>query len=71
MCLLRGENLVKRFGSFAAVDGVSFAVEPGAVFGLIGPNGAGKSTLLKMITSLIAPTAGRVLVRGVDVAEDS
>ena len=68
MCLLRGENLVKRFGSFAAVDGVSFAIESGAVFGLIGPNGAGKSTLLKMITSLIAPTAGRVLVRGVDVA---
>lgn len=71
MSLLCGENLVKRFGSFAAVNGVSLAIEPGAIFGLIGPNGAGKSTLLKMITSLIAPTSGRVLIHGVDVAEDS
>ncbi len=71
MSLLCCENLVKRYGSFTAVDKVSFAIEPGAIFGLIGPNGAGKSTLLKMITSLAAPDAGRVVVRGVDVALDS
>ena len=52
-------GLVKSFGDFTAVKGVSFAVEPGEIFGLLGPNGAGKSTLIRMLTTLLPPTAGR------------
>ena len=51
-------QIVKRYGSFTAVDGVSFSVETGEVFGLLGPNGAGKSTLIRMMTTLLLPTAG-------------
>src|SRR5438046_8279626 len=53
-----------------AVRGISFAVEAGETFGLLGPNGAGKSTTLGCITSLVRPTAGRVLVEGVDARRD-
>ncbi len=60
-------QLTKRFGEFTAVDGISFTVEPGEVFGLLGPNGAGKSTLIRMLTTLIPPTAGRAHVNGFDV----
>ena len=61
------ENLVKRFGTFTAVDGVTFAVERGEVFGILGPNGAGKTTTLEIIESLQKPTEGRVSVLGLDV----
>ena len=61
------ENLVKRFGTFTAVDGVTFAVERGEVFGILGPNGAGKTTTLEIIESLQKPTEGRVCVLGLDV----
>ena len=61
------ENLVKRFGSFTAVDGVTFAVDRGEVFGILGPNGAGKTTTLEIIESLQKPTEGRVSVLGLDV----
>ncbi|SUZ61379.1 uncharacterized protein METZ01_LOCUS14233 [marine metagenome] len=61
------ENLVKRFGSFTAVDGVTFAVERGEIFGIVGPNGAGKTTTLEIIESLQEPTLGRVSVLGLDV----
>ncbi len=60
-------EIVKRFGSFTAVDGVSFAVEAGEIFGLLGPNGAGKSTLIRMLTTLLPPTAGSARVNGFDV----
>jgi ABC-2 type transport system ATP-binding protein len=60
-------NLTKRFGDLAAVDQVSFAVEQGEIFGLLGPNGAGKSTLVRMLTTLIAPTAGTAIIAGADV----
>lgn len=65
------ENLVKRYGDFAAVDGVSFAVASGEVFGFLGPNGAGKSTTVSMLTTLALPTAGRAAVGGHDVAHNA
>jgi ABC-2 type transport system ATP-binding protein len=60
-------QIVKRFGDFTAVNGVSFGVEEGEIFGLLGPNGAGKSTLIRMLTTLLPPTAGTALVNGFDV----
>jgi len=64
-------NLVKRFGDFTAVKGVSFAVAEGEVFGLLGPNGAGKSTIIRMLTTLLAPTGGTALVNGFDILKES
>ncbi|HET9783943.1 MAG TPA: ATP-binding cassette domain-containing protein [Terriglobales bacterium] len=63
-------DLRKRFGELKAVDGVSFAVGKGEIFGLLGPNGAGKSTLIRMLTTLIEPTSGLALVAGHDVRRD-
>jgi ABC-2 type transport system ATP-binding protein len=60
-------DIVKRFGEFTAVKGVTFDVDEGEVFGLLGPNGAGKSTLIRMLTTLLPPTAGTALVNGFDV----
>src|SRR5689334_6001037 len=57
----------KCFGDFCAVDGLSFAVHEGEVFGLLGPNGAGKSTLIRMLTTLLPPTSGTALINGFDV----
>src|SRR3954466_3287809 len=57
-------------GGIEAVKGIDFDVRPGEVFGLLGPNGAGKSTTVGMLTTTIAPTAGRASVAGVDVARD-
>ena len=65
------ENLVKNFGPFTAVDGISFSVESGQVLGFLGPNGAGKSTTMKMITGFLAPTAGKVTVCGHAVSGDA
>ncbi len=58
------QGLCKRFDTVRAVDGVSFAAEPGAIFGLLGPNGAGKSTTIRIIVNILAPDAGRVLFDG-------
>src|SRR5215468_7124089 len=60
-------QIVKKFGEFTAVNGVSFAVPEGEIFGLLGPNGAGKSTLIRMLVTLLPPTAGTALVNGFDV----
>lgn len=60
-------NLVKTYGDFAAVDGASFKVEAGQIFGFLGPNGAGKSTAIKVLTTLALPSAGSVTVGGYDV----
>jgi ABC-2 type transport system ATP-binding protein len=62
------EELVKKFGQFQAVKGVSFKVNSGEIFGFLGPNGAGKSTTISMLTTLSVPTAGRATVGGFDVA---
>ncbi len=67
MTLLRCEGLVKDYPGKRAVDGVSFFVNKGEIVGLLGPNGAGKSTSFRMACGLIAPTEGRVLLRGEDV----
>src|SRR4051794_17016919 len=64
-------NIVKKFGDFTAVKGISFEVGSGEIFGLLGPNGAGKSTLIRMLTTLLPPTAGTALVNGFDVARES
>jgi len=61
------ESLTKRFGDHVAVDGVTLSLDPGTFTGIVGPNGAGKTTTLSMITGLLRPTSGRVLVAGIDV----
>ncbi len=62
------DNLVKQYGSFTAVDGISLDVAPGELHGFLGPNGAGKSTTFRMVAGLLKPTRGRVLVNGADMA---
>lgn len=61
------EGLVKKYGSLKAVNGISFSVAEGEIFGLLGPNGAGKTTSLEMIEGLRKPDAGRIIVHGIDV----
>jgi ABC-2 type transport system ATP-binding protein len=62
--------LTKRFGSFTAVNAISFDVKDGEIFGLLGPNGAGKSTLIRMLTTLVVPSAGTARVAGADIVKD-
>jgi ABC-2 type transport system ATP-binding protein len=64
------QNLVKRYGSFTAVDGVSLEVEPGQIHGFLGPNGAGKTTTIRIIAGLLKPTAGVVAINGHDLQKD-
>jgi ABC-2 type transport system ATP-binding protein len=64
---VESRNLVKQFGSFRAVDNVSFAVARGEIFGFLGPNGAGKSTTIRILCGLLLPTSGEATVDGLDV----
>lgn len=64
------DGLMRKFGDFTAVDGISLRVEHGEVFGFLGPNGAGKSTTIKMLCTLLRPTAGAARVNGYDVARE-
>lgn len=64
---VEAKNLVKKFGDFTAVDGVSFQVPKGSVLGVLGPNGAGKTTCVQMMTTLLTPTSGTATVAGYDV----
>ncbi|RZS57557.1 ABC-2 type transport system ATP-binding protein [Microcella putealis] len=68
--VLEVSGLTKRFGGVVAVDGVSFTVRRGTIFGFVGPNGAGKTTTLSIATGLMRPDAGTVTVRGADVWAD-
>ena len=67
---LAAERLTKRYNSIAAVDDVSFTIEPGEILGYVGPNGAGKSTTVKMLIGLVGPSDGRILYNGRPVSED-
>lgn len=64
-------DLVKRYGKFTAVDGVTLEVQPGQIHGFLGPNGAGKTTTLRIIAGLLRPSSGRVVVNGHDLSVDS
>jgi ABC-2 type transport system ATP-binding protein len=68
--IIEVKNLVKRFGDFTAVDDVSFDVRQGEIFALLGPNGAGKSTTIKMLTTLLRPTGGNIMLNGADPAQN-
>jgi ABC-2 type transport system ATP-binding protein len=63
------EALVKTYGSFTAVDGVSLSVEPGEIHGFLGPNGAGKTTTIRIIAGLLKPSRGRITINGHDLAQ--
>ncbi|MBX3086039.1 MAG: ABC transporter ATP-binding protein [Anaerolineae bacterium] len=65
------ENLVKRYGAFTAVAGISFKADAGEILGFLGPNGAGKTTTMRMLTGYMPPTAGTAKVAGFDVFEQS
>ncbi len=71
MKILELENVVKRFGDYAATDHVSFSVEKGKVFGLLGPNGAGKTTIIRMITNILMPDEGNIKLFGEKVSSKS
>lgn len=66
---VEASNVVKVFGDIRALDGLSFTVKPGEIYGLIGPNGAGKTTALRIISTLLLPTDGTVKVFGLNVVE--
>jgi ABC-2 type transport system ATP-binding protein len=68
--MIATHDLVKKYGSFTAVDGVSLDVPSGEIHGFLGPNGAGKTTTIRMIAGLLKPTSGRVLVNGHDLARE-
>ena len=64
MAILEADGLKKHFNGLAAVDGVSFAIDNGSIFGFLGPNGAGKTTTINMLTGLARPTAGKIFYQG-------
>ena len=71
MSLLQVENVSKRFGSLLAVNDVSMSVEPGELRAVIGPNGAGKTTFFNLITGLVGPNSGRIVLDGEDVTRSA
>jgi ABC-2 type transport system ATP-binding protein len=68
--VFRAENLGKRYGEIRAVDGISFEVKKGELYGLLGPNGAGKTTTMSMLSGLLAPDEGTILFDGVSLAAE-
>ena len=71
MVAIKVKNLVKKYGTIAAVDDVSFTVNDGEIFGLIGPNGAGKTTVLRILSTILHITSGSVQVLNYDLSKDS
>lgn len=71
MSIIRVSNLVKKYGDFTAVKGISFEVHQGEIFGLLGPNGAGKTTTLEIIETLREKTSGEVMVDGLNLDKDA
>jgi ABC-2 type transport system ATP-binding protein len=69
--MIHVENLVKKFSELTAVDNISFNVAEGEIFGFLGPNGAGKTTTIRMLTTLISPSSGEILVNGMNTKKDS
>ena len=65
--MVEAKGLTKNFGSFTAVDNITFCVQHGEIFGFLGPNGAGKSTTFKMLCGLLKPTSGTARVTGLDL----
>ena len=64
--MIRLEKLTKEFGTLQAVDNLDLTIDDGEIFSLLGPNGAGKTTTIKMLTGLLHPTTGRMLLDGID-----
>jgi len=71
MNVITVENLTKKFGSFTAVDNISFEVGKGEIFGFLGANGAGKTTAMRMLCGLLKPTSGKGIVAGYDIRSES
>ena len=67
--MIEVKNVTKKYGSFTAVDNISFKIEEGEIIGLLGPNGAGKSTTMNMITGYIEPTEGEISIEGYDISK--
>ncbi len=70
VAILEVDNLVKKYGDFAAVKGISFSVQEGEVFGLLGPNGAGKTQTISMLTGVVTPTSGTARIGGHDIRQE-
>ena len=68
--MIECENLTKRFGSFTAVDKVSFSIPKGSIFGFLGPNGSGKSTVIRMLCGILEPTEGMARINGLDAVKE-
>ncbi len=69
--MIEVEGLTKRYGSFTAVDNITFRVDKGQVLGFLGPNGAGKTTTMRILTSYLSPSSGKARIDGFDVQEDA
>ena len=68
--MIDAENLTKKFGTFTAVDNLTFHVEQGEIFGFLGPNGAGKTTTMRMLSCLISKTSGEARISGYDISDE-
>jgi ABC-2 type transport system ATP-binding protein len=68
--MIQVENLSKKFGNITAVDNVSFGIKDGSIFGFLGPNGAGKTTTIRMLSTLIKPTSGTIVIDGKEISKN-
>jgi ABC-2 type transport system ATP-binding protein len=71
MLVMEVKDLVKDYGNLRAVNGISFDVKEGEIFGLIGPNGAGKSTTLRIVSTVLTPTSGKIQILGLELGKDN